>query len=131
VQVDIAVEDNSVATRGEDSVCEIDDIDYEDQSKRFQLIGMRQAYELADRALSSGEQYDIVLLDSPLLLNRGIAPMSAHVAHSREYERTIETIREFWKKHREGLFPWNQKGPILASVVSERFGAIVVELHDT
>jgi len=41
---DISVHDNVVATRGEDSVCEIDDIEYEDQSKRFQLIGIRQAY---------------------------------------------------------------------------------------
>ena len=66
--VDIVVEENVVTTRGEDSVCEIDDIDYEDQAKRFQLIGMRQAYELADRALSSAEPYDIVLMDCPLLL---------------------------------------------------------------
>lgn len=124
-RVDIAVEDNVVATRGEDSVCEIDDIDYEDQSKRFQLIGIRQAYELADRTLSNDENYDIVLMDSPLLLNRSFAPMSAHAAHGREYTRTIETIGRFWEEHCGKLFPWNPQGPVLASAVSERFGAIV------
>lgn len=124
-RVEIAVEDNAVATRGEDSVCEIDDIDYEDQAKRFQLIQVRQAYELAGRALSNGEHYDLVLMDSPLLLNRSFAPLSAHAAHGREYTRTIEAIDGFWDEHRDKLFPWNSDGPALASVVSERFGAIV------
>ena len=124
-RVDIVVEDNVVATRGEDSVCEIDDIDYEDQAKRFQLIGMRQAYELADRALSSAEPYDIVLMDCPLLLNRSSAPIRAHVAHAREFKRTVETIDAFWENHRENLYPWNPQGPVVAGLAAERFGAII------
>ncbi|MDH3602232.1 MAG: hypothetical protein OEU26_21680, partial [Candidatus Tectomicrobia bacterium] len=124
-RVDLVVEDNVVATRDEDSVCEIDDIDYEDQSKRFQLIGMRQAYELADRALSSREPYDLVLMDCPLLLNRSIAPIRAHVSHAKEFRRTVETIGAFWETHRENLYPWDPRGPVVAGLAAERFGAIV------
>ena len=70
--MDIVVQDNVVSTRGQDSTCEIDDIDYDDQTKRFQLIGMRQAYELADRALRSSEPVDVIVVDCPLLLNRSM-----------------------------------------------------------
>jgi hypothetical protein len=127
-RVDIGVQANVVSTRAEDSVCEVDDIDYEDQSKRFQLIGVRQAYELADRALKSGEHYDMLLLDCPLLLNRSIvAPEEGgrYAALRQTYERTVGVISRFWKEHRESLFPWNRQGPVLAGLASERFGAIV------
>ena len=127
-RVDLSVNDNVVATRREDSVCEIDDIDYEDQSKRFQLIGIRQAYELADRALESGEHLDMILFDCPLLLNRSIvAPEEGgrYAALRKTYQATVDAISQFWGKHREKLFPWNRQGPILAGVASERFGAIV------
>ena len=127
-RVDIHVDKNVVSTRAEDSVCEVDDIDYEDQSKRFQLIGVRQAYELADQALKSGEHYDLLLLDCPLMLNRSIvAPEEGnrYAALRQTYERTIQVIRRFWEEHRPSLFPWNRQGAVLAGLASERFGAIV------
>jgi hypothetical protein len=127
-RVDIGVDANVVSTRAEDSVCEVDDIDYEDQSKRFQLIGVRQAYELADRALKSGEHYDMLLLDCPLLLNRSfVAPEEGgrYAALRQAYERTVNVISRFWKEHKESLFPWNRQGPVVAGLASERFGAIV------
>lgn len=127
-RVDIRVDENVVSTRAEDSVCEVDDINYEDQSKRFQLISVRQAYELADRALKSGEDYDLLLLDCPLLLNRSfVAPEEGgrYAALRQTYQRTVEVIGRFWDEHRESLFPWNRQGPVLAGMASERFGAIV------
>ncbi len=128
VRVDLSVQENVVATRGEDSLCEIDDIDYEDQSKRFQLIGVRQAYELAERALTSGQHFDLLLCDCPLLLNRSmVAPEEGtrYAALRKTYQTTVETIGEFWRDHRDKLFPWNRQGPVLAGLASERFGAII------
>jgi hypothetical protein len=128
VRIDLSVKENIVATRGEDSVCEIDDIDYDDQSKRYQLIGIRQAYELADRALKSVEHFDLVLFDCPLLLNRSmVAPDEGHryAALRQTYQSTVETISRFWRDHREAMFPWNRQGPIVAGLASERFGAII------
>jgi len=128
VRVDLSVTNNMVATRGEDSVCEIDDIDYEDQSKRYQLIAIRQAYELAGRAILSGEPFDLILCDCPLLLNRSmVAPEEGqrYAALRKTYQATVETISDFWREHREKLFPWNRKGPLFAGLASERFGAII------
>ena len=128
VRVDLSVTNNMVATRGEDSVCEIDDIDYDDQSKRYQLIAIRQAYELAGRAIESGEPFDLILCDCPLLLNRSmVAPEEGlrYAALRNTYQATVDTISDFWRDHREKLFPWNRKGPLFAGLASERFGAII------
>jgi hypothetical protein len=127
-RVEITVEDNVVSTRDQDSVSEIDDIDFEDKSKRLQLIGLRQAYELADRAIRSGEVYDAILLDSTLLLNRSMeAPrqIERYAKYTKLYKDTIESISSFWTTHRDAIYPWNQSGPIVAGLVSKRFGAII------
>src|SRR5947207_2264877 len=50
VRMDLRFERNALATEGTDSTSLIDDIDFLDQSKRLQLIEVRQAYELADQA---------------------------------------------------------------------------------
>jgi hypothetical protein len=128
VRVDLGVEENVVSTRSEDSVCEIDDIDYEDQSKRFQLIGIRQAYELAERAINSDDHFDLLLCDCPLLLNRSmVAPEEGarYAALRKTYQTTVDAISDFWRNNHAKLFPWNRQGPILAGLASERFGAII------
>lgn len=127
-RVEISVEQNVVSTRDHDSVSEIDDIDFEDKSKRMQLIGIRQAYELADRALKSGEPYDAILLDCPLLLNRSMeAPqqIARYAKYRKLYKSTIESISAFWSEHRDSIYPWNTEGPIVAGLASQRFGAII------
>jgi hypothetical protein len=40
---DVLVEQNAISTAGQDSACEIDDINFENQSKRLALAAMRQA----------------------------------------------------------------------------------------
>ena len=40
-RIDLAVENNLIATVGQDSICQLDNINYENQSKRLQLINNR------------------------------------------------------------------------------------------
>jgi hypothetical protein len=127
-RVDLNVENNVISTTGQDSVCEIDDINYENQAKRLDLINIRQAYKMIESALRSPERYDLILVDSPLLLNRGMVPpyeAERYAGMRREYETTHEAIVSFWNQHREILYPWNPQGAVLAGIASERFGAII------
>ena len=92
VRIDLAVEKNVVSTAGQDSLCEIDDINFEDQSKILQLNETRLAYRLAALALDSFRP-DIVLIDCPLVLNRSMVPrlrggMETEYHHS--YHQAIE-----------------------------------------
>src|SRR5262249_54144701 len=122
-RTDVRVEDSVLATVGQDSACEIDDIDFEDQSKRFQLINVRQAYQCAGVAGGSPSRLDVVLLDSPLVLNRSMVPPGddpAHAGYRDAYERAMQAISRFWEEHRNRLFPWNRQGTVVAGLASER-----------
>jgi hypothetical protein len=127
VRLDVLVDDNRVSTGTQDSVCEVDDIDFEDQRNRLRLIGIRQAYQLADAAMRDGERRDLLLLDSPLLLSRSmVAPReeAAHRAHREAYEAAASAVAGFWANHRDQLFPWADDGPVVVGIGTGRYAAI-------
>ena len=125
VRTEMLIDDNRISTQGSDSVSELDDIDFEAQRKRLDLVEMRQAYTLVERMLNRGNASQLILLDTPLFIAREMIPLKRNVKHWAEYEKTVEAISKFWKKYRSELFPWNPSGPILSSIISQRFSAIV------
>lgn len=125
VRVDMCIEQNQVGTGSNDSVSELDDIDFEAQRKRLDLVEIRQAYELVDRLLRQGNPSQLILMDTPLFLDRAMAPLDRNAKHVEEFQQTKGVISQFWSNYREQLFPWNPHGPVLASIVAERFSAIV------
>lgn len=124
---DLLVEHNAVSTAGQDSACEIDDINYENQAMRLALVAMRQAYELADRAVVE-ERSRLIFLDTALVMDRSMVPSASRAGepgYPAAYAATRETIESFWRRHRERLFPWNPSGPVIVGLASQRFGAII------
>lgn len=127
-RIDLKIAQNVIATAGQDNLTEIDDINYENQDKRLQLIAIRQAYQMAEAALQSPERYDLILLDCPLVLNRSMAPLredESYASLRAAYQVAVQTISDFWEKYRERLFPWDPTGPVVAGLAAERYGAIV------
>lgn len=124
VRLDLRFERNALATEGTDSACVIDDIDFQDQSKRLQLMEIRQAYELADHAMKQENPPQILLMEGPLVLNRSMVPLGKASQHTLEYDRVLELIRAFWNDHQSKLFPWNPEGTVVAGIATERLGAI-------
>lgn len=125
VRTDMLIDSNRISTRGSDSVAELDDIDFEAQRKRLDLVEMRQAYALVERQLKNAEVSQLILLDTPLFIARDMIPLKRNVKHWQEYEKTRTAISLFWENYREQLFPWNPKGAVLVSILSQRFSAIV------
>lgn len=125
VRTDMLIDANRISTRGSDSVAELDDIDFEAQRKRLDLIEMRQGYALVERQLKNGVGSQLILLDTPLFIARDMAPLKRNVKHWQEYEKTRATISSFWDTYRQLLFPWNPQGPVLVSILAQRFSAIV------
>lgn len=124
---DLLVAQNAISTAGQDSACEIDDINFENQSKRLALAAMRQAYVLADRAVTE-ERSRLIYLDTPLVMDRGMVPPSDRAGdegYRTAYAATLEAIESFWSRHRDRLFPWHPEGPVIVGLASQRFGAIV------
>jgi len=125
VRTDMLVDKNRVSTRSMESISEMDDIDFEAQRKRLDLVEMRQGYQLIDRLLKSGQRSQLMLLDTPLFISREMIPLKRNLKHWTEYEKTCGLINRFWNEHRQALFPWNPEGPVLASILAERFSAVV------
>ena len=80
---------------------------------------------LSDLSLDIFSLGVLILLDTPLFLNRAMAPLERNLRHVEEYKRTKDVIAQFWLNHRDSLFPWDPNGPVLTSIVAERFSAIV------
>ncbi len=128
VSLELTIQNNAVSTSGQDSLCELDDIDFVNQSKRLALIQIRQAYQMAEQRLLSGKAVDLILMDCPLFLGRDMAPLKdapEHAEYRKAYEQTLLVIERFWQEHKQNLYPWNTAGPILAGIASEKFGAIL------
>ena len=123
---DLLVDQNAISTAGQDSACEIDDINFENQSKRLTLVAMRHAYELADRAVAE-DRARLIYFDAPLVMDREMVPpeRAGDEGYKAAYSATLTAIESFWSKHKERLFPWNAKGPVVVGLASQRFGAIV------
>jgi hypothetical protein len=128
VRFDLIAKDNQVSSGTQDSICEMDDIDYEDQRLRLQLVSIAQAYRLADATMRDSEQRDMVIMDCPLLVSRSlIAPKDdvAHEGHRHAYADAVAAVESFWAAHRDQLRPWNPEGTTLVSVSGGRFGAVL------
>ena len=131
VRTDMRIDQNQVSTCGSDSVSELDDIDFEAQRKRLDLVEMRHAYALVERMLKNESPSQLILLDTPLFITLDMIPVKRNLKHSKEYEKTKTAITIFWENYRDMLFPWNPNGPVLASILSERFSAVVsIARHD-
>jgi hypothetical protein len=128
VSIELSIKDNAVSTRGQNSLCEIDDIDFVNQSKRLALIQIKQAYQMAEQLLQGGEPLDLILLDCPLFISLDMKPLKdaeEYEQYRQTYEDTVSVVELFWKKFQHQLYPWNQQGTILAGIAAERFGAIL------
>ncbi|MBE0588106.1 MAG: hypothetical protein IH617_08680 [Hydrogenophaga sp.] len=125
VRTDLAIHENKVSTVGTDSVSELDDIDFEAQRKRLDLVEMRHNYALVGRLLEQDAGCQLVLIDTPLFISRELQPLERNARHIAEYERTKTEIERFWSTWRSRLFPWNPNGPVLVSILADRFNAIV------
>lgn len=125
VRTDLLIQENKVSTAGTDSVSELDDIDFEAQRKRLDLVEMRHCYALVEKLLAQGATTHLILIDTPLFIDRDMIPLKRNVRHWAEFVKTRDAINRFWQQYRERLFPWNPAGPILTSILAERFSAIV------
>lgn len=97
VRTDMLVDKNRVSSRGVDSISEMDDIDFEAQRKRLDLVEMRQGYQLIDRLLKSGLTSQLMLLDTPLFISREMIPLKRNLKHWVEYEKTRDLINQSYR----------------------------------
>ena len=73
---------------------------------------MRQAYELADRAVLQ-ERARLIFLDTPLLMDRGMVPPASRTGESgypAAYKATHDVIESFWIAAPRAAIPMESEG---------------------
>ena len=92
LRVDLLIEQNKLSSGATDSISELDDIDFEAQAKRLELIQIRQTYSLLEKIFNSAHSYNLILIDTPFFLARDMAPLDRHKKHKQEYEKTKKVM---------------------------------------
>ena len=123
---DVTVSGNKIINTFQDSRVEIDDTNYLETKQRLTWKEYALIYELLGEVLMEAELPDIIFVDIPLLVARGIQSSMLENEDIRlEWEELMNIVTRFWSKNLPRIFPEDRKGPILASISARYFGAIL------
>jgi hypothetical protein len=128
VRQDILIDEGSIYKTRQESIVDVDEIDDLDNQKKLTFIDMINVYKLLADLMEDDEKPELVLVDVPLLLQQQDVPLSERKDLEKVYKQCVDTIEEFWNKHKEKIYPFNDNGIKIASVSNKRFGAVIFAL---
>ncbi|AST58057.1 hypothetical protein Thert_02118 [Thermoanaerobacterium thermosaccharolyticum] len=130
VRQDILISEGSIYKTRQESIVDVDEIDDLDNQKKLKFIDIINVYKLLSDLMEDDEKPELVLVDVPLVLERSDAPLEDRKEIIRIYDRCRETIKFFWDKYKDMVYPFNENGIKIASVGTKRFGAIIYALTE-
>ncbi|OQP12219.1 hypothetical protein B1693_17755, partial [Geobacillus zalihae] len=96
VRQDLYIEEGSVYETFQDSLVDIDEADDIDVTKKLKFIHITQMYDLLEEMVQESIPPQMVIVDTPLLLERSDAPLESHEQLLKDYEQCKERIERFW-----------------------------------
>lgn len=124
VRQDLYIEEGSVYETFQDSLVDIDEADDIDVTKKLKFIHITQMYDLLEEMVQESIPPQMVIVDTPLLLERSDAPLESHEQLLKDYEQCKERIERFWSMYQDKMYPFNPHGIRLVSLSTKRFGSI-------
>ncbi len=128
VRQDVLIDDGSIYKTRQESIVDVDEIDDLDNQKKLKFIDIINVYKLLEDLMEDDEKPELVLVDVPLVLERSDAPVDDRIDIMKIYDECKKTIKSFWEKYKENIYPFSKRGIKIASVGTKRFGAIVFAL---
>jgi len=128
VRQDVFINEGSIYQTRQESIVDVDEIDDLDSQKKLKFIDIMNAYKLLAEAMEDVDKPDLILVDTPLLLERADEPVADRTDILKYYEQCKEVIEGFWLKYKEQIYPFNKNGVKIASVGNKRFGAVFFAL---
>ena len=125
VRQDVLINEGSIYKTRQESIVDVDEIDDLDNHKKLNFIDIINVYKLLEDLMEDDEKPELVLIDVPLVLERSDAPLEDRKDIIKVYNKCRETIRFFWDKYKDRIYPFDENGIKIASVGTRRFGAIV------
>lgn len=121
---DLSIQDGVVFQTYQDSLVDIDEADDVDVTQKLKFVHINQMYDLLEELLNEANRPELVIVDSPLILERSDAPLESHEELHFDYIACKERIEQFWKDHKHEIYPFNSSGVKIVSVSSKRFGSV-------
>lgn len=121
---DLSIQDGVVYQTFQDSLVDIDEADDIDITQKLKFVHINQVYDLLEELLSDSNRPDLIIVDTPLVLERSDAPLESYEELHLDYISCREKIAQFWKEHKNELYPFNVNGVKIASISSKRFGSV-------
>lgn len=121
---DLSIQDGVVYQTYQDSLVDIDEADDVDVTQKLKFVHINQMYDLLEELLNEANKPELVIVDSPLILERSDAPLESYEELHFDYIACKERIEQFWKDHKHEIYPFNSSGVKIVSVSSKRFGSV-------
>lgn len=123
---DVTVSGNQIVNTFQDSRVEVNDTNYLETKQRLTWKEYALIYELLDEVLMEANLPDIIFVDIPLLVARGVQSSMLENEDIRlEWEELMNIVTRFWSKNLPRIFPEDRNGPILVSISARYFGALL------
>ena len=130
VRQDVFIEEGSIYKTRQESVVDVDEIDYLDTSQRLKYYDILNAYTLLEELMEEKDKPELVMIDVPLLLERGDVPLDNRYSTSKDFIKCKNRIKSFWNEYKNEIYPFNPRGMKLVTVGSKRFGAVLLAVAD-
>ncbi|PFM92583.1 hypothetical protein COD05_06155 [Bacillus cereus] len=121
---DLSIQDGVVYRTFQDSLVDIDEADDIDVTQKLKFVHINQIYDLLEELLHEPDKPELVIVDTPLILERSDAPLESYEELHLDYISCKERIEQFWKEHKHEIYPFNPSGVKIVSVSSKRFGSV-------
>jgi len=114
----------------QDSQVDVADMTFVQVRNRMIWKEYRLAYALMEDLFEEATLPDLILLDLPLLVVRGVQVAALADDDVREeWDELLELITRFWGRYAPSCFPLNADGPLVAHLGRRHFGAILTALQ--
>jgi hypothetical protein len=126
---DLSIQDGVVYQTFQDSLVDIDEADDIDVTQKLKFVHINQIYDLLEELINEFDRPELVIMDTPLLLERSDAPIESYEELHSDYISCKERIEQFWKEYKNEIYPFNPIGIKIVSVSTKRFGSVFYGLN--
>lgn len=127
---DVVVAERKATPNYQDSQVDVADMTFVQVDNRLQWKEYGLTYQLLEDLFSGTTLPDLVLLDLPLLVFRGIQAASVGDDDVRdEWEGLLDLLSRFWGRYASRCYPTNPQGPLVVHLGRQHFGAVLIAIQ--
>lgn len=127
---DVVVAERKATASYQDSQVDVADMTFVQVDNRLQWKEYGLTYQLLEDLFDGASLPDLVLLDLPLLVFRGIQAASVGDDDVRdEWEGLLDLLSRFWGRYAGRCYPSNPNGPLVVHLGRQHFGAVLTAIQ--